>query len=784
MHNLNDYATNYLRPFSNDFWRWSDEGTVIEWFDGQTIAFRDEVLDVLQYIEEDSFVPFGTIVLALAACQENWKSDDRAAYIKALIDPADKLAETFTKQYIRTTQEFLEGTIAHMNTIRQLPATLRQGSAKTYLVRHLMAGGDSLRYLARQAMPMIIDLRQGNIRNIVVASRWRLESKVLDSTLAPFYIKRNTTVEALEAELRTGISQLLPVDSRPESQSTTLLDVLHATAETRGLARLTKHVVAALKIPMHALTPAQHLPIGGVSDLANRGTLDKLLLTELAQDDTMLMARLANNEALYLRREEPPEKTPRHQVLLIDTTLRMWGIPRIFAASVALAYLEKINTRATVDAYALSANGFTALDLTSRQGVLTALEQMDPALDCVDGLNRFFQTSGSTADPILITDAESITQPEMQLALAKLNTTLRLLVTVSRNGGLKVYEYVQGNRHLIENASFDLESFIVPPLVKRAKTDAPEFLTAYPPPLRFSFIQASSHHNDTYQHPDIGVLNITYNRRLLYWRSPMRGAVELLNPIDSAGLYCFGHTDRNTVYILADGHRSDRKPVLYTITLSPTIHIEKEVLPQIIHSCHMAFKDDCFLIAGSGNVSINVKTKAIEAVSHVHRSLCTESATRSRWRGFPCYRTLHELKTIFVTKDGQLILNGYALSLLPQGVMRLTHSRLKAGTDDYRPTAVEKVTLGNNSRLSFQRFEWPNGSVALVDPRGLLHLQSASPDVPEVTITLSLSIDLAAWTPDGTRCGPEYYLDKPQPADIRADLFYRQYIQHHLANLR
>src|SRR4029450_3053531 len=91
----------------------------------------------------------------------------------------------------------------------------------------------------------------------------------------------------------------------PIKETGDLLEQLAQDPNTAGLAQLTHRLIAALNIPMHAHGSSSQF-FGGVSDITNRGNFDRLLLSELAHDDLSLMARLANNEALYLRREELP----------------------------------------------------------------------------------------------------------------------------------------------------------------------------------------------------------------------------------------------------------------------------------------------------------------------------------------------------------------------------------------------------------------------------------------------------------------------------------------------
>ena len=107
-----------------------------------------------------------------------------------------------------------------------------------------------------------------------------------------------------------------------------------------------------------SLPDPEELPMGGFSDIENRGSLDRLLMSELAYDDLTLAVRIALNEALYLRRETPPTTPSLARSILIDVGIRMWGIPRVFATSVALALL------ATTDRHAV-ATAYRARELTS-----------------------------------------------------------------------------------------------------------------------------------------------------------------------------------------------------------------------------------------------------------------------------------------------------------------------------------------------------------------------------------------------------------------------------------
>ena len=72
---------------------------------------------------------------------------------------------------------------------------------------------------------------------------------------------------------------------------------------------IARQLLAAIHLP-RSLSDRDDLPVGGISDISNRGPLDRLLLSELAHDDLTLAVRIATNEALYLAARRRPAVRP------------------------------------------------------------------------------------------------------------------------------------------------------------------------------------------------------------------------------------------------------------------------------------------------------------------------------------------------------------------------------------------------------------------------------------------------------------------------------------------
>src|SRR2546426_6924850 len=62
-------AIDYLRAPANAPWRWAENGSVLVWKDGSTVAFREEITEILEWLAPNGLPPFGAIVFLLAACK-------------------------------------------------------------------------------------------------------------------------------------------------------------------------------------------------------------------------------------------------------------------------------------------------------------------------------------------------------------------------------------------------------------------------------------------------------------------------------------------------------------------------------------------------------------------------------------------------------------------------------------------------------------------------------------------------------------------------------------------
>jgi hypothetical protein len=82
--------------------------------------------------------------------------------------------------------------------------------------------------------------------------------------------------------------------------------------------------------------------VDGYAGIGNKGSLDSMVLTELAWDEREFERRLVEGEILYYTREQAPEVARRLHYLLIDASASMRGDRQVFARGLALALCKKL----------------------------------------------------------------------------------------------------------------------------------------------------------------------------------------------------------------------------------------------------------------------------------------------------------------------------------------------------------------------------------------------------------------------------------------------------------
>lgn len=543
-------AIYYLVPTRKAFWQWSVSHEVAHWSDGGTITFTEELMSVLRRLDTERLPSLDLIILLLSACRENWLGDGRDVVT---------LVDSLAKKPTPTTRMWAEEVVRRLHQISELPNELRTTlEAKSEIaaiafervpVQSPAVSSEAVLAVCSEGIPQLRFLWDSPPEwtggQLTVALRAMCDG--LDRVDA----------ESLALRLRTGLNTVpapveLPVDEEeleppvPLQSVRELMEELADDPELGGLVRLARNLMAVVSLP-RAIVDHDDLPMGGVSDITNRGPLDRLLISELAYDDQTLMTRVALNEALYLRRETPPAEPPRQRVLLLDNGLRMWGVPRLYQTAVALSLAATTDAHTETTAFRAEGDDVVPVELRTREGLIAHLESLQTEAHPGDALDRFVESfDAESADVVLITGKDVLADAEFRRLLHECDLNAAYLAGVSRDGRFELSLHSQRGDKPLKQAVLDVDKLLEPPrrpvtpLIDPGRSiEYPAIFRVKPFPLRLSHPERRE---ATWHAPHYGTLVLTHDQRLMLWDEVERGGRQLTDTAPKGDLLWWDNT--------------------------------------------------------------------------------------------------------------------------------------------------------------------------------------------------------------------------------------------------
>ncbi|MEQ1748682.1 MAG: hypothetical protein ABL974_04630 [Prosthecobacter sp.] len=400
MHSPETLAYFCAQP-GRSFWEWnSNREDDIRAFDGTSknvpeivwaddhrlIVFRVELNGILEEFAHPGLPPLGSMLLVLDALSDQWTADNLNTRLLKIVSicSGESMSGTMLK---------LAMDVCHrLSFITKLPSKFTaSGPARhrlflTLFEDHpdLLDPGISRTILAQFVQTPDVSIFSDRPPGLNGIARLLKDLTALEKAF------QRCPPESLEERLRTGLDELpmrqleLPLPDPaetpvPEIPADLLRALEHEGGELAQVAGLVRRMSAILHVPK-AVTHRDELPLGGVSDITNRGDPSRLLMTELAWDDLTFAVRIAQGEALYLRRESPPAEPPPRRLLLIDNGIFLWGKPRLFALGAALALLkQKLGPEAPIGTvFTLTEGRFIPITLETVADVRAQLTRLEP----------------------------------------------------------------------------------------------------------------------------------------------------------------------------------------------------------------------------------------------------------------------------------------------------------------------------------------------------------------------------------------------------------------------
>ncbi len=444
-------AENYFKPYKNYFWQVEEDSEVLAIPNGNTIAYTFYVAEVLGYLLPQGLPPFGSLILAFIATNPNGKKDIESIFEQKI----NKILEENITQY-KAAKQFL-------NTLVELPQEYKTKQKRILLFQtvfydcHNRVSPKDARLLLNDSPRMFFVKKYQHIESqVITKNELSRDLKVLELLCKKYpttlsIIQKMAGLQKVEEAIET-----VPILDKGTTAPQQLVKELVENTITFKVGALIKQLWSGLHLPLHSTIPSGQ-PLGGISDLTNKGDFDRLLISEYANDETVFMSRLANNEALYIQREVPPSNNTLERIILVDVSIKNWGVPKTIAYGVMLAIAKHPKTDIVCKAYAVGED-FYELDIRNIDNIIEGLQHLDPIINPAKGIELFFKhyPFGKNREVFLITESSIHQQAEMQKVVDDYRERLNYHIYTNVDGKVEVYQNKKNNQKHLQTIQLPL----------------------------------------------------------------------------------------------------------------------------------------------------------------------------------------------------------------------------------------------------------------------------------------------------------------------------------------
>ncbi|MCU0469301.1 MAG: hypothetical protein MUF58_11920 [Arcicella sp.] len=465
----------YFKSTDNYFWQWeydedSEDVNAIGIPGGNTIVYKDMVVDIMDKLSQQGTPPFGVLLLFIIATNPNGASD----IVKIDRKITDYLIHNKHSTNPNTVSVLLSMATQLLNLLTQIPKEYKVGANRILLFQTLLKHShNKIGY--QKIRPIIKAMQQKRYSEEELFSPIAFNESIFlkDFRVVGLLKKRFEDVEdiiskmgdihPIEEELL--IEETLQQDEKP---ATDFVQELIDNTNSFHVGSLLKRIWSGLNIPFHNILPSQQ-PIGGVSDLTNKGSFDRLLISEFANEDIVFLSRIANNEALYLNREIPPQSEDLARIILIDVSIKNWGTPKVLAHALMLAIAKHPKSKINCFAYAIGEN-VEPLNFTDIHEIIKGVQYLEGCLDASEGLRTFFKENppSNKTEIFFITTEDASKTAAMQKVLSEHHTAINYWIYPDSEGKIELYKKKHNSRKHIQTLRLPLEEL----WTKKAKVEA------------------------------------------------------------------------------------------------------------------------------------------------------------------------------------------------------------------------------------------------------------------------------------------------------------------------
>lgn len=752
----------YFRWYNDYFWQWEDSGEVLAVQEGDTIAYREFVLELLEKLSDQGLPPFGSLLLAMIA------TNPEGARTLAVVE------KRLLKQMpvINDGPDPLRPAIAFLQQLATLPAEYKQGRKRFLLFQTLFAGCHNHLSVAN-SKAVVKDFRTSSIMGgLLPAKTFPFSLYQREFTVIKLLAKRFPSNEAVLAKMAALplVEEPVSLEERdhPDNAGKDFVETLVENTKTFHVGSLVKRLWSGLNIPHHNILPSQQ-PLGGVSDLSNKGEFHRLLLSEFASEDIVLLSRLANNEALYINREVPPRNNNRQRIILLDVSIKNWGTPKTLAFALLLAIARHPKTDILCQAFVVGTRchpiRFETID-----DIIESLQVLEPSRHPAEGLDHFFREykEKGNAELFFVSSQETFRQALLHPVFSEQAAAFSYWILTDSEGGIDLYKRQHNSKKHVQHLQLPLEE-----LWKRESGQAPErpAIKGLSFPLLFSGAMSPK---KVVEASNGELFLITTEKALLRACNPRernKKGWEMIfeNLPISNGEAEIGLSEKGE-YLLLLFKAGNKQLSLLNLTTGEQKTAFFEVWRHSQHKQFLYHQDRFFYrcqphvkqhwtIQWNGGIQINAFENLPQELLEQY-DVAEKKAQKLNAQTYASRDVLKNVTTVFINQLGNLVFNCHELRLTDREQVRLERS-------GFQKTAI-------SARKSEQTFHFPDGSTVTVHRSGMLLLKSSDQSLETVYVPSVLDSPLGVATMSRF-AGEEYYY-RPGVSGLRTSpkLFWNQ----------
>lgn len=735
----------YFQSYSNYFWQWEELHSVISIPGESTIAYTDYVAEVIKQLAPQGLPPFGSLLLAIAA------TNPRA---KFSLDEIDRILKAALN---REDDEILADAMTFLHTLNSLPEDYKSGPKRLLMFQAIFENCHYKMAIAKSHLQKSLIIQRNFPQKIAVKSHFQNNVFTSDFRVIALLNKRFPTPASIINQMAgiPDVAEELILEESSQKAPEEFVDELIEHAKTFHVGALVKRIWSGLNIPVHSSLPSQQ-PLGGFSDITNKGDFDKLLLSEFANDDLLFLTRLANNEALYIQREVPPESHKLERVILIDVSLKNWGTPKTVAFATMLAIARHPKTTITCKAYVIG-NEFHAVGIHSVHTLIDGLQIVEGGLHPARGLDAFFKQfpSAENREVFVITEPSTLKQGDMLRAMQEYQPLINYVIYTDAEGNIDVYKKQQNSKKHLQHLLLPLHTLWQKPKPKTPEpqpvhdrgamqTDLPILIKS--PHNAKHFISTAD--GELFLVTADRILLRFYSKESKYYEKGWEMVCEHLPVL--AGEFEIGILEDKSYLLLMFDPQTKKLHLqkLYQkgyLTVAVHFPYWKSNTPTFI------FKDGAFLYRTYNDSGRRIwpdgRIEETNAPGFEYFKNRKEELNQLVSKAYAAGGALKNIDTVYINAEGNLVLNIHSLRL-SQGKYLLLD---RTANHERKVAAVRKER---------DEFIFPDGSQVTVKRCGIIVLKSSNPAIPEIYIPTLIDMTLGAAT-DTAFAGNAYYYREP-----------------------